>query len=132
MGSQVHGSEASTITTQACDFQYISPEDFTLLSDFVIPSPQSQQQTSTCRNLVEDETYQEMFEGLSNINHLESILTPDNIFSDKKSFPSVLNKVKSSGRKVRFAIILLVRAKSDSKITLEFFFLFDRDIKLLF
>ncbi|KAK9933975.1 hypothetical protein M0R45_021143 [Rubus argutus] len=87
MRSQVYGSEASTITSQACDFQYISSEDFTLLSDFVIPSPQSQQQTSTCGNLVEDETCQEMFEGLSNINHLESIFTPD-----KKLFPSVLNK----------------------------------------
>lgn len=112
MGSQVHGSEASTITTQACDFQYISPEDFTLLSDFVIPSPQSQQQTSTCRNLVEDETCQEMFEGLSNINHLESIFTPHNIFSDKKLFPSVLNKVKSSGKQSDLLLyILLVHAK---------------------
>lgn len=105
MRSQVYGSEASTITSQACDFQYISSEDFTLLSDFVIPSPQSQQQTSTCGNLVEDETCQEMFEGLSNINHLESIFTPD-----KKLFPSVLNKVKSSGRKFSFAIILLVQS----------------------
>lgn len=122
MKSQVHGSEASIITTQACDFQYISSEDFTLQ---LIPNPQSQPQTSICRNLVEDKTCQEIFEGLSSlssINHLEPILTPHNIFSDKKLFPSVLNKVKSSGRKIRFAYVVSI--ESNSKITLDFFSFF--------
>lgn len=85
--------------------------EFSRLLNSLVANPQNQQQLQQaelfnpqnpqlqqiydCWNSTEDESFQEIFEGLSNIYQL------DNILLDKKLFLSNSDKIESNGRKTK-------------------------------
>lgn len=74
-----------------------NPHNLKQLQRVELCNPQNpqQQQIYDCWNSTEDESFQEIFEGLSNIYQL------DNILSDKKLFLANLDEIESDGRKTK-------------------------------
>lgn len=72
--------------------------EFSRLLNSLVSNPQNPQlqQIYDCWNTTEDESFQDIFEGLSNIYQF------DNILSDKKLFLSNSDEIESNGRNTKF------------------------------
>lgn len=87
--------QESESTTQG---EFVSnPQNQQQLQQAELSNPQNPQlqQIYDCWNSTEDESFQDIFEGLSNIYQL------DNILSDKKLFLSNSDEIESNGRKTK-------------------------------
>ncbi|KAK9934690.1 hypothetical protein M0R45_021825 [Rubus argutus] len=101
----------NTMRSQVQESESITQGEFSWFRNSLVSNPQNQQQLQQvelshpqnpqpqqiydCWNSTEDESFQEIFEGLSNIYQL------DNILSDKKLFLANLDEIESDGRKTK-------------------------------